>query len=125
MSDILNVLNLQKLIGRECIFYQKAFFHVEVVSVKVDGHQLLLRLRKIPSVGFSERDLELIEISCVAQYLSISSNSIQASIVNWTLVINVKATQLLVQLAAVTINQSEIFDEYKHLRRTDFESLDA
>jgi hypothetical protein len=125
MSDILNVLNLQKLIGRECIFYQKAFFHVEVVSVKVDGHQLLLRLRKIPSVGFSESDLELIEISCVAQYLSMSSNSIQAPIVNWTLVINVKATQLLVQLAAVTINKSEIFDEYKHLRRTDFESLDA
>lgn len=125
MSDILNGLNLQELMGRECIYYEKAIFHVEVVRVKVDDDQLLLSLRQIPSVGFSSRFLGLFEISCVAKYLSISSNSIQASMVNWVLVINEKATQQLVRLAAVTINQSRIFDEYKHLRRTDFESLDA
>lgn len=125
MSDILNRLKLQELIGRECVYYEKAFFHVVVVSVKIDGDQLLLRLRQIPSVGFSLRDLGLFEVSCMAEYLSISPNSIQASMVNWTLVINEKATQQLVQLAAVTINQSRIFDEYKHLRRNYFESLDA
>ena len=125
MSDILNRQNLQKLIGRECVYYEKAFFHVAVARVKVDGDQLLLGLRQIPSVGFSVRDLELFEVSCVAEYLSISPNSIQASMVKWALVINEKATQKLVRLAAVTTDPSVLFNEYKRLRRADFESLDA
>jgi hypothetical protein len=125
MSDILNRQNLQKLIGRECVYYEKAFFHVVVAGLKVDGDQLLLGLRQIPSVGFSTRDLELFEVSCVAEYLSISPNSIQASMVNWALVINEKATQQLVLLAAVTTDPSGLLEEYKRLRRTDFESLDA
>lgn len=104
---------------------RKGIFYVEVVSVKVGDDQLLLSLRQIPVVGFSSRYFGLFEVSSVAEYLSISSNSIQASMVNWVLVINKKATQQLVKLAAVTITQTEIFDEYKHLRRTDFESLGA
>ena len=120
MSDILNGLNLQELMERECIYYEKAFFHVQVVSVKVDDDQLLLSLRQIPSVGFSSRFIGLFEISCVAEYLSISSNSIQASMVNWALVINEKATQQLVLLAAVTIDPSGLLEEYKRLRRTNF-----
>ena len=122
MSDILNELHLQELIGRECVFYEKAFFHVVVVGVKVDGDQLLLSLRQIPSVGFSARDLGLFEVSCVAEYLSLSPNSIQASMVNWALVINEKATQQLVQVAAVAVDPYGLFDEYARLRRTDFES---
>jgi len=120
MSDILNWQNLQKLIGRECVYYEKVFFHVVVERIKVDGDQLLLGLRQIPSVGFSARDLELFEVSCVAEYLSISPNSIQASMVNWALVINEKATQQLVLLAAVTIDPSGLLEEYKRLRRTNF-----
>ena len=122
MSDILNGLNLQELIGRECIYYEKAFFHVEVVSVKVDDDQLLLSLSQIPSVGFSSRFLGLFEISCVAEYLSISSNSIQASMVNWVLVINEKATQQLVRLAATAADPFDLFEHYKGLRRDAFKS---
>jgi hypothetical protein len=125
ISDNLNGLNLQELIGRECIYFEKAFFNVVVAGLKVDGDQLLLGLHQIPSIGFRARDLELFEVSCVAEYLIISPNSIQASMVNWTLVINEKAAQQLVRLAAVTKNPSGLFDEYKRLRRTDFESLDA
>ncbi len=122
MSDILNGLNLQELIGRKCIYYEKAFVHVEVVSVKVDDDQLLLSLRQIPSVGFSSRYLGLFEISCVAEYLSISSNSIQASMVNWVLVINEKATQQLVRLAAKAADPFDLFEHYKGLRRDAFKS---
>ncbi len=104
---------------------RKGFFHVVVVRVKVDGDQLLLGFRQIPSVGFSARDLELFEVSCVAEYLIISPNLIQASMVNWALVINEKATQKLVRLAAVTTDPSVLFNEYKRLRRADFEILDA
>jgi len=122
MSDILNGLNLQELIGRECIYYEKAFFHVEVVSVKVDDDQLLLSLRQIPSVGFSSRFIGLFEISCVAEYHSILSNSIQASMVNWVLVINEKATQQLVRLAATAAAPFDLFEHYKGLRRDAFKS---
>ena len=125
MSDILNELHLQELIGRECVFYEKAFFHVVVVGVKVDGDQLLLSLRQIPSIGFSARDLGLFEVSCVAEYLSLSPNSIQASMVNWALVINEKATQQLVRVAAVDVDPYGLFDEYTRLRRNDFDGLDA
>jgi hypothetical protein len=125
MSDILNGLNLQELIGRKCVYYEKAFFHVVVAELKVDGDLLLLGLRQIPSVGFSARGLELFEVSCVGEYLSISPNSIQASMVNWALVINEKATQQLVRLAAVTKDPLGLFDEYKRLRRSDFESLNV
>jgi hypothetical protein len=91
-----------------------------VAGLKVDGDQLLLGLRQIPSIGFSAIDLELFEVSCVAEYLSISPNSIQASMVNWAPVINEKATQQLVLLAAVTIDPSGLLEEYKRLRRTNF-----
>ena len=121
MSDILNEQHLQKLIGRECVYYEKAFFHVVVVGVKVDGDQLLLSLRQIPSIGFSARDLGQFEVSCVAEYLSLSPNSIQASMVNWALVINEKVTQQLVRVAAVAVDPYGLFDEYARLRRNDFE----
>jgi hypothetical protein len=120
MSDILNRMNLQELIGRECVFYEKAFFHVVVVSVKVDDDQLLLSFRQIPSIGFSLRDLGLFEVSSVAEYLSISPNSIQASMVNWVLVINEKATQQLVRLAATAVAPFDLFEHYKRLRRDAF-----
>ena len=125
MSDILNEQNLQELIGRECVYYERAFFHVTFANVKVDGEQLVLSLRQIPSIGFSAIDLGLFEVSCVAEYLSISPNSIQASMVNWALVINEKATQQLVRVAAVAVDPYGLFDEYKRLRRADFDSLDA
>jgi len=121
MSDILNEQHLQKLIGRECVYYEKAFFHVVVAGVKVDGDQLLLSLRQIPSIGFSARDLGQFEVSCVAEYLSLSPNSIQASMVNWALVINEKVTQQLVRVAAVAVDPYGLFDEYARLRRNDFE----
>jgi len=125
MSDILNEQNLQELIGRECVYYERAFFRVTIANVKVDGEQLVLSLRQIPSIGFSAIDLGLFEVSCVAEYLSISPNSIQASMVNWALVINEKATQQLVRVAAVAVDPYGLFDEYKRLRRADFDSLDA
>jgi hypothetical protein len=125
MSDILKELHLQELIGRECVYYERAFFHVTIANVKVDGDQLVLSLRQIPSIGFSAIDLRLFEVSCVAEYLSISPNSIQASMVNWALVINEKATQQLVRLAAVAVDPYDLFDEYKRLRRADFDSLDT
>ena len=81
MSDILNEQNLQELIGRECVYYERAFFHVTIANVKVDGEQLVLSLRQIPSIGFSAIDLGLFEVSCVAEYLSISPNSIQGSLI--------------------------------------------
>ena len=121
MSDILNEQHLQELIGRECVYYEKAFFHVELVGVKVDGDQLLLSLRQIPSIGFSARDLGLFEVSCVAEYMSLSPNSIHASMVNWALVINEKVTQQLVRVAAVAVDPYGLFDEYARLRRNDFE----
>jgi len=78
-------------------------------------------LSQIPSIGFSARDLGLFEVSCVAEYLSLSPNSIQASMVNWALVINEKATQQLVRMAAVAVDPYGLFDEYARLRRNDFE----
>jgi hypothetical protein len=45
--------------------------------------------------------------------------------VNWALVINEKATQQLVRVAAVAVDPYGLFDEYKRLRRADFDSLDA
>ena len=125
MSEILNEQNLQELIGRECVYYERAFFDVTIANVKVDGEQLVLSLRQIPSIGFSAIDLGLFEVSCVVEYLSISPNSIQASMVNWALVINEKATQQLVRVAAVAVDPYGLFDEYKRLRRADFDSLDA
>jgi hypothetical protein len=95
--------------------------NVMFVGVKVDGDQLLLSLRQIPSIGFSARDLGLFEVSCVAEYLSLSPNSIQASMVNWALVINEKVTQQLVRVAAVAVDPYGLFDEYARLRRNDFE----
>ena len=121
MSDTLNELSLQELIGRECVYYEKAFFHVTVVGVKVDGDQLKLLLGQIPSVGFSARDLGRFEVSCVSEYLSITANSIHASMVNWALVINENATQQLVRLAKAAVDPFDLFEEYKRLRRNDFE----
>jgi hypothetical protein len=121
MSDTLNELSLQELIGRECVYYEKAFFHVTVVGVKVDGEQLKLLLSQIPSVGFSARELGRFEVSCVSEYLRISANSIHASMINWALVINENATQQLVRLAAAAVDPFDLFEEYKRLRRNDFE----
>jgi hypothetical protein len=116
---------MQELIGRECVYYEKALFYVVIVGVKIDCDQLLLRLRQIPSIGFSARDLGLFAVSCVTEHLSISPNSINASMLNWTLVINATATQHIVQLAGVVADPYCLFEEYKRLRRNDFEILDA
>ena len=78
-------------------------------------------VRRKSWIGFSARDLGLFEVSCVAEYLSLSPNSIQASMVNWALVINEKATQQLVRMAAVAVDPYGLFDEYARLRRNDFE----
>ena len=122
MPHTLSQLSLQELIGRECVYYEKTFFHVTVVSVKVDGDQLLLSLLQTPSVGFSARDLGFFQVSCVSEYLTISPNSIQTSLINWTLVTNETATQQLVRVAATAVDFLELFTEYKRLRRTGFET---
>ena len=122
MSDILNEQHLQELIGRECVYYEKAFFHVTVVGVKVDGDQLLLSLLQIPSVGFSARDLGFFEVSCVSEYLRVSPNSIQTSLINWTLVTNENATQQLIRSAEKAVDFLDLFTEYKRLRRLGFET---
>ena len=120
MFDILNELNLQELNGRECIYYQKAFFHVVVVELEVDGDQLLLGLRQIPTVGFSSRELGFFEVSCVHKDSNLLPNLIQASPVNWTLVINENVTQHLVRVAAAAVDTLDLFQEYKRLRRKGF-----
>jgi hypothetical protein len=51
-----------------------------------------------------------------------SPNSIAASMVNWVLVINEKATQQLVRLAATAVAPFDLFEHYKRLRRDDFKS---
>ena len=121
MSNTLNQRSLQELIGRECVYYEKAFFRVTVVGVKVDGDQLKLLLSQIPSVGFSAREPGRFEVSCVSEYLRISANSINAAMINWTLVINENATQQLVRVATVALDPYGLFDEYTRLRRNDFE----
>jgi hypothetical protein len=122
MPNTLSQLSLQELIGRECVYYEKACFHVAVVDVKVNGDELLLCLRQIKSIGFSPRDLGLFEVSCVSEYLTISPNSIQTSLISWTLVTNENATQQLVRVAATTVDFLELFTEYKRLRRIGFEA---
>ena len=122
MPNTLSQLSLQELIGRECVYYEKAFFHVAVVDVKVTGNELQLCLRQIKSLGFSPRDIGFFEVSCVSEYLTISPNSIQTSLINWTLVTNETATQQLVRVAATAVDFLELFTEYKRLRRTGFET---
>lgn len=122
MPHTLNQLSLQELIGRECVYYEKAFFHVAVVDVKVTGNELQLCLRQIKSLGFSPRDIGFFEVSCVSEYLTISPNLIQTSLINWTLVTNETATQQLVRVAATAVDFLELFTEYKRLRRIGFKA---
>jgi hypothetical protein len=121
MSNTSIELSLQEMIGRECIYYEKALFHIEVLNVKVVGDLLLLGLSQISTVGFSLRDLGLFEVSCVYMDSTILPNLIHASPVNWTLVINENATQHLVRAAAAAVDPLDLFQEYKRLRRKGFE----
>jgi hypothetical protein len=45
--------------------------------------------------------------------------------INWTLVINEKATQQIVRIAEVVADPYCLLEEYKRSRHNDFESLDA
>ena len=91
-----------------------------VVEFKVESDQVLLGLHQIAMVGFSLRDLGLFEVSCVYKDSTILPNLIQASLVNWKLVINQNVTQHLVRVAAAGGDPLDLFQEYKRFEAKGF-----
>jgi len=75
--------HLMKQIGKECIYKEGGLIlHAELLAINIKAEMLELTFKKIPSQGFTERDIHEFTCSGTKEYTSFKSNRIYISLVN-------------------------------------------
>ena len=74
--------HLMKMIGCECIYKENGLvLHAELLAVNIKEDMLELKFKRIPSPGFTPRNIRTFTCSSVSEFISFRVNRITGSMI--------------------------------------------
>jgi len=110
--------HLMKQIGKECIYKEGGqILHAELLAINIKADMLELTFKKIPSQGFTERDIHEFICSGTKEYISFNSNRIFISLVNIEIFFKSKQINEIIKIMKEESNKKCLIDIIREYRR--------
>jgi hypothetical protein len=113
-----SIEHLMKLIGCECIYKESGLvLHAQLIAININGDMLELKFKRLPSPGFTPRNIRTFTCSSVMEYLSFGKNRICGSLINQEIFFRKSDVKEIVQFMATRPDAGSFIRKLREYRK--------